>query len=153
MKITVLALFVLTFSPSVTRAQTETPVIQNCSKKCSGDWSITNQGIVPLWVTLEPRSLTYENGAPRLNPLDSSITLTLSRTSVRIPPKGDYRFSYKLACQTYPCAVEIFATMVVGKTPDGIQIKLSLPEVVYFCQNGKSDDCRSTFRKLNNVAD
>jgi hypothetical protein len=138
----------------VAQCQEISPVIQSCSKRCQGDFSVRNKDIKPLWVNLEPKAITYVNGALVLAPLDATgVKLTLNRKSVRIPPMGDYRFSYKLTCSAYPCAVEVFASMVIGKTPDGVEVKLSLPEAIYACSDGKADDCRKTFRKLNNVAD
>ena len=130
------------------------PVVQQCSHRCRGEFSVRSLGVVPIWVTLEPRTLEYVDGKPVMNVLDGTgIKLELSRKSVRISPAGSYRFSFKLDCGAKEnCAVEIFASMLVGRQ-DGVTIKLMLPEVVYSASTGKPSEARATFRKANGLPD
>jgi hypothetical protein len=48
------------FFGSNVSAQTVSPIIVECSKKCRGEFSITNNGLTPLAVTLEARSFSLD---------------------------------------------------------------------------------------------
>src|SRR3984893_6991842 len=54
----VLVLLELLFLGLSVSAQTVSPVIVECGKKCSGAFSVTNNGLTPLAVTLGARSFS-----------------------------------------------------------------------------------------------
>jgi len=151
---TILALALILISAGAVRSQTLSPVIQSCGKKCSGEFSVKNNGLKAMFVTLEPKSMAlHPDGTETVTPLEpsSGTILVLSETSARVSPMAEHRFTYKLQCAQYPCAVQIFASMIVGKTTSGLQVRLLIPETVYSCEY-KADQCRATFRERAGIA-
>src|ERR1700730_9014334 len=70
-------------------AQTVSPVIVECGKKCSGAFSVTNNGLTPLAVTVEARSFSMDpQGHATYRSLDAAADLKLDEGSARIAPKG-----------------------------------------------------------------
>src|SRR5580692_5671021 len=91
-------------------AQTVSPMIVECGKKCRGEFSITNNGLTPLAVTVEARSFSLDTlGRARNRPLDPGVDLKLEEGSARISPKGTHAFGYQLKCSVPPCSVTILS--------------------------------------------
>jgi hypothetical protein len=141
----VLALLqVLLFGLSVC-AQTVSPVIVECGKKCNGAFSVTNNGLTPLAVTVEARSFSLSTeGHATYRTLDATADLKLDEGSARIAPKGTHTFSYRLKCSALPCSVTLLSSMVVGHTADGIWVRVQLPHTVYACEKQRA--CRKSVR-------
>jgi uncharacterized protein (UPF0212 family) len=141
----VLVLFELLFLGLSVSAQTVSPVIVECGKKCSGAFSVTNNGLTPLAVTVEARSFSMDTqGHATYRTLDAAADLKLDEGSARIAPKGIHTFSYELKCSAVPCSVTLLSSMVVGRTADGIMVRVQLPHTVYACE--KQKDCRKSVR-------
>jgi hypothetical protein len=125
-------------------AQTVTPTIVECGRKCSGQFSITNQSVQPLIVTLDPFSSALEPSGRTINtPLGQGV-IQLDAMSARVSPRGKHEFGYKLHCLELPCIVTVYSSMVVGRTLAGIEVKVFLPHVIYQCERAK--DCRKNVR-------
>ena len=126
-------------------AQTVSPIIVECGKKCRGEFSITNNGLTPLAVSVEARSFSLDTlGHATNRPLDPSVDLKLEEGSARISPKGTHTFAYQLKCSVPPCSVALLSSMVVGHTAEGILVRVQLAHTVYACE--KQKDCRKQVR-------
>lgn len=121
------------------------PVIAECGKKCQGEFSITNNGFTPLAVTVEARSFSLDNLGHAINrSLDPTVDLKLEEGSARIPPKGTHTFGYQLKCMVETCSVALLSSMVVGRTPQGILVRVQLAHTIYVCE--KQKNCRKKVR-------
>ena len=113
-KLLVLALLELWFFGLSVAAQTVSPVIVECGKKCNGAFSVTNNGLTPLAVTVEARSFSMDTqGHATYRTLDEAADLKLDEGSARIASKGTHTFSYQLKCSVVPCSVTLLSSMVV----------------------------------------
>jgi hypothetical protein len=146
----VFALLELLFFGLSVSAQTVSPVIVECGKKCNGAFSVTNNGLTPLAVTVEARSFSMDTqGHATYRTLDAAADLKLDEGSARIAPKGTHTFSYQLKCSAVPCSVTLLSSMVVGHTTDGIWVRLQLPHTVYACE--KQKNCRKSVREAAGI--
>jgi hypothetical protein len=148
----ILSLLLLQFSffGMAVSAQTVSPIIVECGKKCRGEFSITNNGLTPLAVTVEARSFSMDTlGHATNRPLDSAVDLHLDEGSARVSPKGTHTFTYQLKCSVRPCSVALLSSMVVGRTAEGILVRVQLAHTVYMCENQKN--CRKEVRAAAGV--
>jgi hypothetical protein len=147
--LSLLFLPLLVFGSSVS-AQTVSPIIVECGKKCRGEFSITNNGLTPLAVSVEARSFTLDTlGHATNRPLDPGVDLKLEESSARISPKGTHTFGYQLKCSVPPCSVALLSSMVLGHTAEGILVRVQLAHTVYACE--KQKDCRKRVRAAAGV--
>lgn len=132
---------------AMAHGQTISPVVSECGRKCSGEFSIKNNSVQPLAVTLQPYSFTLDakTGHSIFRPLDSSVDLRLDEMAARVGPKAEHSFGYRIRCNQTPCLVTIMATMTIGHTVDGIGVRVQLPTVLYACERQKN--CRAEVRK------
>jgi|ERR1700722_2909491 hypothetical protein len=147
-----LSLLLLQFSflGLVVSAQTVSPIIVECGKKCRGEFSITNNGLTALAVTVEARSFSLDTlGHATNRPLDPSVELKLEEGSARISPKGTHIFGYQLKCSAPPCSVTILSSMVAGHTAEGILVRVQVAHTIYVCE--KQKNCRKTVRAAAGV--
>jgi hypothetical protein len=126
----------------LTRAhgQTISPVVAECGRRCSNQFTLTNNGVVPLAVSIEAKSFSIVGGQQVLRDLDPTVHLTLSETSARVGPLAVHSFDYKLRCDQLPCAVALQVAMTLGHTESGVQVRGILPEIIYSCEREKN--CR-----------
>jgi len=144
-----LTLFILAVTVPSAFPQSVSPVIQEVKgstvKPAKGQFTITNLSVTPLTVTLETRSLDLKkNGDVQLLPLDAKVTVKLSEYSFRIPAKADHIVYFESACNR--CVFSIYSSMVTGRTPQGLQIAIHLPETVYQCADS-AKKCRAKIRR------
>ena len=132
---------------ALAHGQTISPLIAECGHKCSGEFSIKNNGLAPLTVTLQPYSFSLDakTGRSIYRPVDSTVDLRLDEMSARVGPQSDHTFGYRIRCNQSPCLVAILATMTVGHTQQGIAVRVQLPESIYSCDKAKN--CRANTRK------
>ena len=130
--------------------QTLSPLNAECGKKCSGEFSITNNGVVPLVVTVEPYSFSFMNGKPTFQKIDGVAEVHLNALSTRVSPKQTYVFDYRVKCIQFPCSVGFAAGMTVGHTDEGMALRIVLNHVVYSCE--KARNCRVSVLKAGNVS-
>jgi hypothetical protein len=128
-------------------AQTISPLMGECGgKKCTGQFTVTNNGIVPLAVSIDAHAVTFTAaGEPILHPLDSTTHVKLSETSARVAPRQGHDFSYTIQCDALPCVIGFAAGMSAGHTDNGMAVRLVLETAVYICE--KSKGCRASIRK------
>jgi hypothetical protein len=138
------------FFGSAASAQTVSPIIVECGKKCRGEFSLTNNGLTPLAVSIEAHSFSLDTlGHATNRSLDPGVDLRLEEGSARISPKGTHTFAYQLKCSVPPCSVALLASMVVGHTEEGILVRVQLAHTVYACE--KQKDCRKRVRAAAGV--
>jgi hypothetical protein len=141
---TFLAALALLLISAPAHSQTISPLITECGKKCSGSFTLTNNGLIPLAATLESFQFSLDSSGQHFRNLDTARVI-LSETSARLGPREAREINYKILCNATPCEVAILATMVVGNTKNSsgtgvIQVRLALQETVYACE--KSKNCR-----------
>lgn len=143
----VLALLILFGFGLTGNAQTLSPVISECGRKCSGTFTVTNNGVVPLAVIIEPYSFSLDpaTGKSKLRTLDASTEVDLDEMSARLGPHEAHEFGYRIKCAQFPCLVTFYASMIAGRTPNGTAMRLMLPTVVYQC--AKERNCRRDVRQ------
>lgn len=117
--------------------QTVSPITAQYGRKANGSFQIQNNTVQPMVVSLEVYSFSLDSKGQHFRKLDDSTHVTLSETSARLSPKEIHEFTYRMVCQTAPCEVSILSGMIVGKTQEGIQVRLVLPHSVYMCEKAK----------------
>jgi hypothetical protein len=143
LKTFLMALALLIISAAA-HSQTISPLVTECNRKCSGSFSITNNGVIPMAATIEAFQFSLDSKGQHFRSLDTAH-VTLSDTSARLGPRETRELNYKIRCDATPCEVAILATMVLGNTKNSsgtgvIQVRLALQETVYVCD--KSKNCR-----------
>ena len=128
----VLDLFLLTLAAG---AQTiGTPIAEFTTKpgKISrGSFQIQNDQLQPVAFTIESYSISFNNQKLNYRALDAGVKVELSQTSGRLGPKEIRRFDYKISCDSIPCTVGIQTGLVIGRTKDGMQVRIILPHLAY----------------------
>lgn len=134
-------------------AQSVSPVITQCGKRCGGQLTVTNDGTIPMAAIVEPWSFSLNpaTGRSMFRKLDSTVQVSLSETSARIGPKDSHTFDYDMKCASYPCLVTFRVGAIVGHTAEGLAIRVVLPSVVYQCQREKN--CRANTRLAAGLKD
>ena len=126
-------------------AQTISPIVVECSRKCSGEFTVTNNQTVPSHVVLQAQSFSLKDGQTKFRDLDKTVDLQLDAMSARLAPLDSRTFGYRMKCAQYPCLVTVIAMMPGPKSPDGLQVVFGLPFSIYQCEQKK--DCRKNVRK------
>jgi len=131
-------LSLLCILPQMLHAQTISPLFSEYKNKAHGEFSITNNQIKPLIVTLSAQAL----GSDLSLKDDKSFNLKLSEYSARIPAQQTHTFTFEMTCVKSSCAAVILASMITGHTVSGVQVISALGHTVYVCP---TDHCRSEF--------
>jgi hypothetical protein len=129
---------------STLQAQSISPLVNECAKKCSGSFTVTNNSLHPLNVVLQKNGFTVSsNGTPTLTPVPPGMDVALGQASAVLPIKGSHTFFYKVKCDTLPCHLQVVALFTnKEKVPGtGLKLALGLPTSIYVCE--KKKDCRS----------
>jgi hypothetical protein len=139
-----IAALALLFIAAPSHSQTIQPLIQECNRKCSGSFSITNNAVIPMAATIEAFQFSLDSKGQHFRSLDTAH-VSLSDTSARLGPRETREINYKIRCDAVPCEVAILTTMVLGNTKNSsgtgtIQVRLALQETIYSCE--KSKGCR-----------
>ena len=138
--------FALLVSAISAGAQSVSPLVVECGRKCAGSFTVSNSGVQPVTVTVEPFSFGLApDGHSLFRALDKAADVTLHETSARVGPQADHTFDYSIQCAAAPCQVALVTAMVVGHTTEGIAIRLVVPHIVYQCDKAKG--CRANVRK------
>ena len=126
-------------------SQTVSPLVVECGRKCSGSFVVTNEGVQPMAVVVEPFSFSLSHeGNSLFRALDKTVEVQLNEMTARIGPHSEHEFDYSMRCSAEPCLVALTTGMIVGHTEEGIAIRLVIPHIVYQCSKGK--DCRKSVR-------
>ncbi len=143
-------LVVLLLAVPLLHAQTVSPVIVELSSKkakpVTGSFTITNNSLVPITVVVEPpQSLTFPDGKPSVGTLAPTVHVELSEQSARVGAKQQHNFYYKLQCDSRPCALVVYTTIMGSHAQKGLAVAIHLPHVVYLCE--KQKNCRAQVTK------
>lgn len=131
-------------------AQSMSPLQNECGKRCAGLFTVTNNTISPMTVTVDPYMISVgADKRPEFHTVNGSAEVSLSSTSARLSPKQAYTFDYKVRCVSLPCSVGFAAGMMQGHTNTGIAIRLVLMSFVYQCDKAK--DCRVNILRSQGV--
>jgi hypothetical protein len=139
----VLFALIATLFSTVAMAQTISPPNAECSAKhCVGTFTITNDMLTPMAVTIKPMSIGITaDGKLLFRELDATTDLKLSAMSARLGPKEVFAIDYKVKCAVAPCTIDFAASMMAVQHADsGAVIRLVLNHIVYVCP--KEKDCR-----------
>ncbi len=123
------------FHNTLVSAQTISPVIVEYGAKAEGKFQLTNDGLTPVAVVLEPKSFSVDlagNGVYR--PLDPTIHLDLSTMSFRLEPLQSYVVFYKAHADTLPAWFTVWATFSPIQRTEGVRVRIMLPHTVYLYQ-------------------
>ena len=121
--------------PRCVPAQSVQPVISEYTGTADGFFEVTNSGAATQVVLIEPKSFTIaEDGSGVFRPLDASIHVELSATSVRLSPLQTARIFYKVRATAPPAWLCIYAVFTSPKNGDGINVRIMLPHTVYVYQ-------------------
>ena len=123
------------FHNIVVHAQTIEPVVVEYKGKASGRFEITNHGLAPMAVILEPRSFSVGlDGRAIYRPLDPTTHVDLSTMSFRIAPQQSYYVFYKAHADTLPAWFTVYADLASTQKEDGLKLRIMLPHTVYLYQ-------------------
>lgn len=124
--------FVLLLCSACVRAQGVGPAVVQYTGAAEGSFLITNDGLTPLFVTLDTRSFGVDaDSNAAFRPLDKSIHLDLSQTSLRVPPHQQRTVYYKASADHYPAWFTVYANLSGLPRRNGLNVQLSLPHTVY----------------------
>lgn len=142
--IVLLTLVLLAISAS---AQTVSPLITEFHGKVArGEFTVTNGGLSSLEVSVSARSFTVApNGDTRFRPLDPTVHLKMDSFFAHLGVKQQRIFWYEVRCDQQPCALSIYVRFTGTKTREGVNLAVSLPHTIYFCEREKH--CRDAVRK------
>ena len=117
-------------------AQSISPPIAEYREKPSGSFTVRNESVFPLTVTLQPRGFRVtEDGEVIVEPLDTTrIRLSLSTLSFRLQPRQGYTVFYDARVDSMPAWFTIWSAITGAKTAGGVNIRIELPHVVYVYQ-------------------
>lgn len=117
---------------TATRAQTVSPVILEYREKAKGSFQITNDTVVPMNVSIEPRSFSVDpEGNPKFRKLDEQIKVRLSTTSFRLGARQTFTIFYDASAVKVPAWFTIYSTITGPPNPNGLQLAVELPHTVY----------------------
>jgi hypothetical protein len=135
-------------------AQSVSPLVAEGGKgKARGEFTVTNNGVQPLIVTVQPMSFKLRPGGTSLYYfLENTVGLKMNETSARIGAKQTHTFGYVIECHSeQPCLVAFLPRMVaLQKTTTGFQVGVVIPHSVYLCPD-KAKDCRARVRKAAGI--
>lgn len=113
-------------------AQSIQPVITEYKGPADGKFSVTNNGLIPLVVILEPRSFDVnEEGKGIYRDLDSNIHVDLSAKSFLLQPQETHLVFYHASAERLPSWFTVYATFAAVSHSDNVDVRLILPHTVY----------------------
>jgi hypothetical protein len=124
-------------------AQSVRPAVMEYTAAASGQYEVVNDSPLPLVITMEARSFTIdEQGVAHFTPLQSSIHLQLSQTSMKLPPQGRRTVFYKATADAYPAWFCIYSVFTGLPRRGAMNVSLELPHTVYLLnkRGAKTDD-------------
>ncbi len=132
------------FASTECHAQTISPAISEAhGPKVRGEFTVTNNQIIPMAVWIEPQSVSGGGGQIFFKHLDSSVSVRFTSTSARLSPKQSYSIGFEVQCAMLPCIVNLAATFT-GLHSNGLAVALHTANIVYICQREKH--CRDEIR-------
>lgn len=128
--------------------QSISPLIGEGGKgRMRGQFAIENVALHPIAVTVEARAFTLNpDGGVVAAPLDSTTEVQLTETSARIGAKQSHKFDYAVHCHAAQCGIVFETSNYLGRTKDGLLVRVVLQHFVYVCESG-AKGCREKMRK------
>jgi hypothetical protein len=122
-------------SPQRANAQAVAPPVVEHSERAASTFDVMNQGVTPLTVVIEPFAFWVDTlGEVHYAPFDSAgVSLKLSATSLRLPPRATYTVAYEASARRLP-AWFVVTSSFAGPRTVGMNVRLQLPHVVYLNQ-------------------
>jgi hypothetical protein len=132
---TALIATILALAATSARAQVVAPPVVEHAQRAASSFEVSNQGLTPLAVVLEPFSFWVDTlGEVHYAPFDSAgVQLKLSTMSLRLPPRATYAVQYEARSEKLPAWFVVTSTFA-GPRTQGINVRLQLPHVVYLNQ-------------------
>jgi hypothetical protein len=117
-------------------AQSVSPPIAEYQERARSSFQLQNASIFPITVVLEVRGFTITDHGDVVDvPLDTSrIRVKLSELSFRLPPRGTHTVFYEATSDSLPTWFNILSAMSGARTPNGLNVRILLPHVVYLNQ-------------------
>lgn len=137
------------------RAQSVQPVIMEYTVKgaSSGSYVISNDMLVPIFVSIQAQSFTIDpSGKALYQPLSKNIHLDLSTTSLKLPPKQSRTIYYRASADQLPAWFTIYSTLMGVPGQKGITMQLRLPHTVYLLPKEKASRTELMIRNPQHVA-
>lgn len=130
----------LTLPMAQLRAQTVVPLIAEYTTKADGRFEVRNDTATPMAVVLDTRSFSVSSeGRGIYRPLDKSIALRLSATSMRLAPGESTNVFYKAKATQLPAWFQIQTAFTPLQRSKGIALRVVLPHTVYLYQKSPVD--------------
>ncbi len=145
-------LFLLPCFAHQAQAQAVSPAVVQYSGATEGSFELSNDTLTALIATIDTRSFSIDReGDGIFRPLDASIHLELSQTSVRVPPHQRRTVYYKATADRYPAWFSIYTTFHGLPKRSGLNVQLSLPHTVYLLDRRApaQEDLRFTALRVN----
>jgi hypothetical protein len=117
------------------QAQTIQPIISEYTGKAEGKIALTNNGLTPMVVLMEPRSFSLnEQGKGAVRSLDSSVRVHLSTTSLKLAPGQTSYVFYEATAEVLPAWFTVYATFTSPRHGPQLDLRIMLPHTVYMYQ-------------------
>lgn len=120
---------------AVASAQGISPILMVFHPKhghVASSFNVLNNSLTPMVTTLEVRAFAVdEEGHVSLEPMSPENTVTLSTSSLRVPPLSKSSVNFSADCPS-ACQFFIIANNVsVQKASTGMNVRILLPETIY----------------------
>lgn len=144
-------LVILLSAAGVTYGQQVSPsALEFKGPRAKGFFTVTNTGIQPLTVTVEPMTLIISaEGVPALAP--PTVPVTFKQPQFTLGPRAVHMVDFTATCSTLPCHFELLANFMPTKHGEGLTIVQHVGLAVYVCSQQKN--CRrDTLKELHYAA-
>ena len=121
---------------TIASAQSVQPLISEYTDHAEGWFEVTNGSLAASVVVLEPKSFSIlPDGTGDFRPLDSTIHLELSVSSIRLEPHQTARVFYKVTADRTPVWLCIYSSFLPAKRSPGLTVRIMLPHTIYVYQH------------------
>lgn len=135
---TISLLAVLLMTTGVAHAQSIAPVISEFNikpgKTAKGSFQIQNAALVPLMFVVEANDFVLDHDGRRTQPLKPSEHVEIFSSSGRLGPKEIRTIEFKVTCDS-ACNIKFRTGMVIGRTAQGLLVKIWLDHIAYLAQS------------------
>ena len=118
-------------------AQSVRPTVVEYTGATEGQYDVVNESLLPVFVTVEAKSFTIDkDGVAKFAPLNPSIHLQMSETSLRVPPHGRRTVFYKASADAYPAWFCVYSSFSGLPRRGSVNIAVDMPHTVYLLGRG-----------------
>lgn len=117
-------------------AQSVSPPIAEYKERARSSFQLSNGSLFPVTAVLEVKGFDITDRGEVLDvPLDTSrVHIKLSAMSFRIPARGTYTVFYEATGDSLPAWFNVLSAMSGLRSPNGLNVRVLLPHVVYLNQ-------------------